>query len=73
MLLRSGGSEAFREGVRGTQPVARSSLVGYSELAHMAPSPLDYVPMPESFRLPAHVNFGGTSGIGGTAGTAGSR
>jgi len=29
----------------------------------MAPSPLDYVPMPESFRLPAHANFGGTSGI----------
>ena len=29
----------------------------------MAPSPLDYVAVPESFRLPAHANFGGTSGI----------
>jgi streptogramin lyase len=29
----------------------------------MAPSPLDYVPVPESFRLPIHANFGGTSGI----------
>jgi streptogramin lyase len=29
----------------------------------MAPSPLDYVAVPESFKLPAHANFGGTSGI----------
>jgi sugar lactone lactonase YvrE len=29
----------------------------------MAPSPLDYVPVPESFKLPAHANFGGTSGV----------
>ena len=32
-------------------------------LAHMAPSPLDYVAVPESFKLPAHANFGGTSGV----------
>jgi len=29
----------------------------------MAPSPLDYIPVPESFKLPAHANFGGTSGV----------
>jgi len=29
----------------------------------MAPKPLDYVVVPESFRLPAGMNFGGTSGI----------
>jgi sugar lactone lactonase YvrE len=29
----------------------------------MAPPPLDYVPVPESFKLPAGLNFGGTSGI----------
>jgi sugar lactone lactonase YvrE len=29
----------------------------------MAPSPLDYVPVRESFKLPAHANFGGTSGV----------
>src|SRR6201989_1953375 len=29
----------------------------------MAPPPLDYVAVPESFKLPAHANFGGTSGI----------
>jgi len=29
----------------------------------MAPSPLDYVPVRESFKLPANVNFGGTSGV----------
>jgi len=29
----------------------------------MAPSPLDYVAVPESFKLPAHANFGGTSGV----------
>jgi len=28
----------------------------------MAPTPLDYVAVPESFKLPAHANFGGTSG-----------
>jgi DNA-binding beta-propeller fold protein YncE len=32
-------------------------------LAHMAPPPLDYVAVPESFKLPAHANFGGTSGV----------
>src|SRR3569623_2034410 len=32
-------------------------------LAHMAPTPLDYVAVPESFKLPAHANFGGTSGV----------
>jgi streptogramin lyase len=32
-------------------------------LAHMAPLPLDYVPVAESFKLPAHANFGGTSGV----------
>src|SRR3954454_21382452 len=63
MLLRSGGSAGFCEGVRGGPPLARSSLVCPFGLAHMAPSPLNYVPVPESFRLPAHANFGGTSGI----------
>jgi sugar lactone lactonase YvrE len=29
----------------------------------MAPSPLDYVPVRESFTLPANANFGGTSGV----------
>lgn len=29
----------------------------------MAPSPLDYVPVAESFKLPASANFGGTSGV----------
>ena len=29
----------------------------------MAPSPLDYVPVRESFKLPANANFGGTSGV----------
>lgn len=29
----------------------------------MAPAPLDYVVVPESFKLPAGMNFGGTSGI----------
>jgi DNA-binding beta-propeller fold protein YncE len=29
----------------------------------MAPAPLDYVAVPESFKLPAHANFGGTSGV----------
>src|SRR4026209_2333031 len=24
---------------------------------------LDYIPLPEAFNLPAHANFGGTSGI----------
>jgi hypothetical protein len=32
-------------------------------LAHMAPAPLDYVAVPESFKLPAHAIFGGTSGV----------
>ena len=29
----------------------------------MAPLPLDYVAVAESFKLPAHANFGGTSGV----------
>ena len=29
----------------------------------MAPSPLDYTPVPEAFSLPASANFGATSGI----------
>ena len=32
-------------------------------MAQMAPPPLDYVAVPESFKLPAGANFGGTSGI----------
>jgi DNA-binding beta-propeller fold protein YncE len=31
--------------------------------AQMAPPALDYVPVPESFKLPPGANFGGTSGI----------
>jgi len=29
----------------------------------MSPSPLPYTPVPESFRLPPGINFGGTSGV----------
>jgi DNA-binding beta-propeller fold protein YncE len=29
----------------------------------MAPRPLDYVAVPEAFKLPANANFGGTSGV----------
>ena len=32
-------------------------------MAQMAPPPLDYVAVPESFKLPPGMNFGGTSGI----------
>ncbi len=32
-------------------------------MAQMAPPPLDYVAVPELFKLPAGANFGGTSGI----------
>ena len=40
-----------------------SSFFSTLAWAQMAPPPLDYVAVPESFKLPAGMNFGGTSGI----------
>src|SRR5258708_6892151 len=60
MILRSGGSVGVSRR-RSRNATCRPPFFG--RLAHMAPLPLDYVPVPESFRLPAHANFGGTSGV----------
>ena len=40
-----------------------SSFFSTLAWAQMVPPPLDYVAVPESFKLPAGMNFGGTSGI----------
>ena len=40
-----------------------SLFIATPSKAQMAPPPLDYVAVPESFKLPPGVNFGGTSGI----------
>ena len=43
---------------------AAGKLVSFiSEQAQMAPPPLDYIAVPESFKLPPGANFGGTSGV----------
>jgi streptogramin lyase len=40
-----------------------SLFIATPSRAQMAPPPLDYVAVPESFKLPPGANFGGTSGI----------
>src|SRR5947208_921313 len=40
-----------------------SIAVSHPGWAQMAPPPLDYIPVPDDFKLPAGTNFGGTSGV----------
>jgi streptogramin lyase len=40
-----------------------SLLLSTPTRAQMAPPPLDYIAVPESFKLPPGMNFGGTSGV----------